>query len=483
MRNFFPSSLLAATLLLPCNSYAADANSTQNKSEKAVSLGEVPSPLSSESSKAESPADKVDGPAAPPAAASPPSDLKKNPDVPSVAAKDVPKELKKEPTSPKTPLAVKFEPFTGKITKNKVRMRLQSAYDGNVVRELNSKDLVVVLGETEDFYAVQPPADIRAFVFRTFVLDNVIEGNRVNARLKPDLESPVVAQLNSGDRVEGVIHPGNNKWMEIKLPASTRFYIAKEFIEKAGDAGYKARLEKKYDEAFQLLNTTDGVARTELQKPFDQINIDGVKAGYQNIMQNYPEFPEAGLKAKEGLAALNEAYTAKKLAYLENQTRSSSTTFETNKKLASELEAQKSKVSLLEQQIEKNQHATSSGFPTVPRKPAQLPVNISTWMPVEENLFASWTQQTGNRNLRDFYDHQKKDAFILKGIIDPYNRPVKNKPGDYMLLNSSSKLPIAFLYSTQINLQEFVGHEVSILVSPRPNNSFAFPAYFVLQLE
>lgn len=416
------------------------------------------------------------------------ADVKPPLQAPSVTAQ--PSEEK--PTTPDTPVkevkksppvaAVKLDPFTGKISKNKVRIRLQPSFDASVLKELNLNDLVVVDGESEDFYAIQPPADVKAYVFRTFVLDNVIEGSRVNARLKPDLDAPVVAQLNSGDRVEGVIHSGNNKWMEIKLPSKTRFYVAKEYVTKAGDAGLKARLEKKQEEAFQLINTTEGLAKAEMQKPFEQINIDMIKGNYQRLMKDFPEFPEVAGKAKEALTVVMDTYTTKKLAYLENQTRTSAGTVEANKKLSVELQNQKSKVNELERQLEQNRQ-TVAVQSYGPPKTDQLPVNMSTWQPVEDSLMAAWSQQTGKHGARDFYEDQKKQAFILKGIVDPYTRPVKNKPGDFMLLNTSSKLPVAFLYSTLVNLQDYVGHEVTVLVVPRANNHFAFPAYIVLQLE
>ncbi|MGD0665819.1 MAG: hypothetical protein ABSA17_08880, partial [Rhabdochlamydiaceae bacterium] len=70
---------------------------------------------------------------------------------------------------------------------------------------------------------------------------------------------------------------------------------------------------------------------------------------------------------------------------------------------------------------------------------------------------------------------------ILTGIVEPYASMVKHKPGDYVLKDKD--LPKAYLYSTQVNLQEYVGKKVSILVVPRSNNNFAFPAYFVLSVE
>lgn len=385
--------------------------------------------------------------------------------------------------------AKNFEPFTGKITKNKVRLRLQSNYEGPVLRELNRSDYVSVLGETDDFYAIQPPNDMRGYVFRTYVLDNVVEGDRVNVRLKPDREATIVAQLKNGDRIEGVTATTNNKWLEIKLPNTTRFYVAKEYVEKVGDISFKERLDKKRYAASDLLNITDAMSQDQLQKPFDQMGISGIKANYQHIINDYPEFPEITAKAKESLVAIQEAYTTKKLAYLEEQSRLSSSTIEANKKLSAELQAKKKQINHLEQQIEQNKQlgtapikSTTQSPPNL-AKPHHLPINMSIWLPIEEGLFNSWSIRTGKHTPQEFYEEQKQQGFLLKGIIDPYTRLVKNKPGDYMLLNTASKLPVAFLYSTHINLQDYVGHEVTILVSPRNNNNFAFPAYFVLALE
>lgn len=47
------------------------------------------------------------------------------------------------------------------------------------------------------------------------MLDNTIEGNRVNVRLEPNLEAPIIAQLNAGDKIEGQISALNSKWYEI----------------------------------------------------------------------------------------------------------------------------------------------------------------------------------------------------------------------------------------------------------------------------
>ncbi|MBA2369277.1 MAG: SH3 domain-containing protein [Candidatus Protochlamydia sp.] len=381
-----------------------------------------------------------------------------------------------------------FEPFTGRITKNKVRLRLQPTYEGHVWKEYAKNDLILILGETDDFYAARPPEDAKGYVFRTYILDNVVEGSRVNVRLKPNLESPIIAQLNSGDRIEGTIDPANSKWLEIKLPPTARFYIAKEYIERVGDSNHLAKMEKRKQEVSSLLGQTEASSLLEMQKPFNQVNVEGIKANYEYIIANYADFPEAGEKAKVLLNNLQQAYVAKKMSFLESQANYSSRLLEAkNKQLADELKSQKSKLVTLEEQLEKEHQEKQTSIaeltPKPTKKPTQLPINMAVWLPIEEGLFAHWSETTGKSNPNVFYDEQKQHSFVLKGVVDPYNRPVKNKPGDYMLINAASKLPIAFLYSTQINLQDYIGHEVTVRVSPRPNNHYAFPAYFVLSFE
>lgn len=136
------------------------------------------------------------------------------------------------------------ESFTGKITRNKVRMRLQPSLDAPILSEFSRDDLLNVVGEAGEFYVILPPKETRAYIFRTFVLDGTVEGNRVNIRLEPALEAPVIAQLNSGDPIDGVVSPLSSKWLEISPPASTRFYVCKEYVEKIGTASMMQQMKK-----------------------------------------------------------------------------------------------------------------------------------------------------------------------------------------------------------------------------------------------
>lgn len=372
-----------------------------------------------------------------------------------------------------------FLPFTGKITKNKVRMRIKPSFEDHVLREMKSGDLVVVLGEVEDFYAVQPPSDIKGYVYRTLILDHVVEGNRVNVRLNPDLESPVIAQLNQGDRVEGQIDSSNSKWMQIQLPSTSRFYIAKDYVENVGDAGYMERFLKKQKEAATLLDNANSLSSEEIQKPFRSIQVEQVKKYYEQLINNYKEFPQVKTIAQEKLANFQEQYLKKKLQYLEEQSKNTTVVQEVNEQLTQELNTHKARLASLEKEMYNHRFSSVSAV----SKNEQLPVNITSWVPVEEKYFAEWSQSTGVTDPQAFYSAQEQESFTLQGTLESYQRPVKNRPGDYLLTNSVSKLPVAFLYSTHVNLQDYVGKEVKIRVVQRDNHHFAFPAYFVLSIE
>jgi len=353
---------------------------------------------------------------------------------------------------------VAFSPFTGRIIRNKVRMRLNPSLDSAVLRELNKDDLLVILSENDEFYGIKAPSDIKAFVYRTFILDNIVEGNHVNVRLEPTLDAPVIAQLNSGDHVDGIISTLNSKWLEIPTPKSTQFYVSKDFVEKIGDPSLIETISKRRENINHLLQSTYQISEVELQKPYQQIQMDGIFQNLNKIIGDKNNSTEQIDKARSMLTLIQDRYLHKKIAFLEEKPK---TVFIT--KFQNENEPQE----LTPQEFIKN----------------PVTAKMSGWISFEENIFAAWQQQNSNKTEEDFYDLEKQEATTIRGLVEAYDRSVKNKPGDYILVNSLNHLPIAYLYSTKINLQDVLGEEVTLEVAPRPNNSFAFPAYYVIGLD
>jgi hypothetical protein len=355
---------------------------------------------------------------------------------------------------------ISFSPFTGRITRNKVRMRLNPSLDSSVIRELNKDDLLVIVSENEDFYGIQAPNDIKAFVYRTFVLDNVVEGNHVNVRLEPTTDAPVIAQLNAGERIEGTISPINSKWLEITPPKATLFYVAKDFVEKIGDPTLIQTISKRRENINRLLESTCQISELELQKPYQEIQMSGIFQNLNKIISDKNNSSEQIDKARSLLTLIQDRYLHKKIAFLEEKPQT---------------------VYITKFQNEN----TTQDIQTTPQSITRNPITAKmlSWLPVEESFFSSWINQNPENTPEAFEVTQKQEAVTIKGLVEAYDRSVKNKPGDYLLVNSSNHLPIAYLYSTKFNLQDVLGEEVVLEVTNRPNNNFAFPAYFVLGIQ
>lgn len=358
--------------------------------------------------------------------------------------KVTPREVKaKKPAKP-------FTPFTGKVKGNKVRVRLKPDIDSQIIREVNKGDLFDIVGEEGDFYAISPPSDAKAYVFRPYVMNNTIEGNHVNVRLSPDTEAPILCHLNQGEHVEGVISETNPKWYEVKAPKSTRFFVAKDLIDNIGSPEVKKKLDERKETVDALYESTLAISGAELDKPFDEIDMDRITYGFKTIINDYADFPDYVEKAKEALAAANETHLQKKVSFLQLKTSG----------------LQKS-------------HSPRAEIITA----HQMNDRMKQWKPVEENLFLQWASNnpTSADTIDEFYSKERARAIPLKGIIEAYSAPVKNKPGDFIIRQND--VPVAYVYSTQINLENFVGKNVTLQALPRPNNNFAFPAYFIVGVE
>lgn len=365
-----------------------------------------------------------------------------------------------------------FKPFTGKVLANKVRIRVKPDLDSHIFRQVAKNELLLIVGEESDFYVVQPPKDTKAYVFRSYILDNIVEADRVNIRLEPHADGPIIGQLQAGDKISGNPSALNHKWLEVSPPSSTRFYVSKEFITNVGGPEFIANMEKRNKQVSDQLNAAFLSAEAECKKEYEDMAPQPVIEQFQSIVQNYSEFADAVQQAKEALALLKDTYLQKKIAYLESKAQLSPTV----------------KDELLARHKTEHQElfANTSAQPNTElfakhNAKKEMPEKMRFWDSVEESLYMSWTAFHSGRKMDDFYAEQKANAIVLTGTIEQYEHPVKNRPGDYVL--QGEEAPLAYLYSTAVDLDKFQGQQVTMLVSPRPNNHFAFPAYFVLTVE
>lgn len=363
-----------------------------------------------------------------------------------------------------------FKPFTGKLLANKVRLRAKPDLESPIIRQMNKNDLLLVVGEEGDFYAIEPLKDTKAYIFRSYVLDNVVEASRVNVRLEPHVDAPIIGQLQAGEKIEGTICAMNHKWLEIAPPKGARFYIAKEFVGHAGGPEYLANMQKRKIQLEEILSSAYMNAEAECKKDYEEMAPSQAIEQFQMILRNFADFPEAVAQAKEGLALLKETYLNKKIGYLESKAELSSAAKE---ELLAKHKAENSELFSNERvQVD----------PSLWSKRGQLGQSTTFWGAIEESLFLSWTAFHSGKTFNDYYAEQKANASVLTGKIERYTHDVKNKPGDF-ILRGAEDVPLAYLYSTKVDLDQYAGKTVTVLASPRPNHHFAFPAYFVFSIE
>ncbi len=362
-------------------------------------------------------------------------------------------------------------PFTGKVQGNKVRLRTKPDLEGYIVKTMNKNDLLLVVGEQGDFWKVAVPKGVKAYIFRSYVLENTVEAARVNVRLAPTVDAPIIGSLHSGDKIAGDISLLNNKWLEITPPQNVHLYISKEYVTRVGDSDYLAIQEKRKEEAEKLLHSSYQLAKEECQKPFIQMHPEAAIAQLEQILQGYADCEEEYEQAKEGLAALQDNYLQKKLAYLEANISENS--------LVSEVVFPK-----VESGDRKNPFKSDPQIwdrRLFVKKDKGVNGKMSYWDRIEEGLFASWSNFHSDKKRDDFYREQKANAFTLNGVIEASDPALRNRPGDFILKENG--IPTAYIYSTHIDLKPFVGKGITLQASPRPNNHYAFPAYFVLEVE
>ncbi|MCB1149285.1 MAG: hypothetical protein KDK48_03895 [Chlamydiia bacterium] len=380
-----------------------------------------------------------------------------------------------------------FKPFTGRVSGNKVRMRAKPALDAPIVKELRSGDLYIITGENDEFYSMPATKDIRAYVHRKFIIDGAIDGSKVNVRLSPTTDAPVIAQLNTGDKVQGKVSAEDPKWLEIDTPDYVQFYVAKDYVENIGGPEVLLRLQKKTERVNKLLAEAKKGIAEQLAKPYESIDLDEHLQDLTEVSREIEEFPAQAQEARQLIRQTNDTFLQKKIKYLESLTQNSKENWSRKSdELRKEISEQTKRMEELEAKYSLEPQAKPA---PVVAAPAPAPASPKTaemlaWEPVENELYQKWARhQTGNPTLDEFYRRQSDSGRTLRGILAPYNHSVKGRPGDYVLLTETSKTPAAYLYSTKVNLADHLGQPVTLRVVERSNRNFAFPAYYVLYME
>lgn len=397
---------------------------------------------------------------------------------------------------------VKETAFTGATVRDKVRLRLQPDLNAKVVKDLGRGEFLLIVGEDNTFYRVKPDSDQKAYVYAKYVNDGKISGDRVNVRLQPDLEAPILVQMATGNQVTATAPPSADGWLEITVPDSVVFYVAKEYVEKVGDANYLANVRKQERELRQQMEFASNMGKTELQKPFESIDLTATRQAFKKALNLTGNQTDKRAHVQQLLQDIEQAYVAKREAYLSSRQQNltpapipkvapisvpKNSTATVSSALDAELNAYHAKLNQLDEKL------NTSSAPTTDKEAAaqqdtkqSMAETLDRWSPVEGAYLVAWAERKGlsQASFDEFYAEQRQNARLLQGVLQPYSGQEKNKPGDFILIaTDNTRRPLAYLYSTQVNLANSAGKVVRVIGLPRNNNQATYPAYFVLSLE
>ncbi len=320
------------------------------------------------------------------------------------------------PTPAKTESAPKstFKSFTGKLTNNKVRIRAKADLESPIIRQMSKNDHLLIIGEEGEFFAIEPLKDTKAYVFRSYILDNVVEANRVNVRLEPHVDAPIIGQLKAGDKVLGAVCSLNHKWLEITPPKGSRFFVAKEFVANVGGPEVLVTMEKRKTQVEELITSAYLNAEAECKKNYEEMAPQQAIDQFQNILRNFADFPQAQTRAKEGLALLKETYLNKKIVYLEARAELSTTA---KQELLAKHKAENTE--LFAESPVKVDPSIWKNRATAKKE------GLTFWDTLEESLYLSWSAFHSGKNFDDYMAEQKANATVLNGTLEPYTADVK----------------------------------------------------------
>lgn len=204
--------------------------------------------------------------------------------------------------------------FTGIITDTNVNIRSGAGVNFEILRKMNTGDIILVLKNELDWYKIKLPRNSKAYVHKKFItMDGKVYGyinaNRVNIRAGHGTTFNVIGQLNKRDLIEVVDQ--NPAWAHIFTNSHAFAWVHKNFIKNHGPASIYTSKENLDQEAWKLLQQAK---QFELSK--DVISDKNEKRAaciqkYKAIIRDYPKSLAAN-NAKKHITKLSKKTTISK---------------------------------------------------------------------------------------------------------------------------------------------------------------------------
>lgn len=349
--------------------------------------------------------------------------------------------------------------FTGKVQVHCAPLRASPQAEAIAVMEVERATLLQITGKEGDFYQVLPPDGLKAYIASRYVNNHSVVGQHVNIRSRPNTESAILGQVNTGDAIKAAPLMKAPDWMELPFPADRKLYIRADLIKRvAGNESFEQLQQLRGDilKALTEAQTLNAEAQRQLigDNPV-QISWTQVRACYEkaHVLASRSEaFSELAQSADQQLQE----------AFLKYQTSFS--------------EVEQAKKAHLEPSLEsKEQPLDEADTYCLLTKP-------NAWAKVEQLRCEQWLHAHPEKTQEHYALDQQGQSLVLEGTPVNFARlDLRQKPGDFILMRHD--LPVAYLYSARIDLEQSKGKNHKFRVVKRDDLGFALPAYCVISIQ
>lgn len=124
-------------------------------------------------------------------------------------------------------------PFNGEIKGNMINVRADSTTGADIICSVNRGEPINVVGQLYDWYKIRIPKGCPSYIKKTLVApidDKTIKvlKDRVNIRLKPDEQAPIIGKANTDEVLTVTGSVGD--WFKIEPISSSYGWVNKKFV-------------------------------------------------------------------------------------------------------------------------------------------------------------------------------------------------------------------------------------------------------------
>ncbi|MBF0245669.1 MAG: SH3 domain-containing protein [Planctomycetes bacterium] len=137
-----------------------------------------------------------------------------------------------------------------------LNLRLKPDMSAPAIGKLGNNDKVIIIGKDKDFYQLQYPGQMGAWIAGWLLLENGkgdkdrVAREDVNVRSGPSMRHAIVSKLAKGQQVE-ILGRNENRWVRIALPDTVPVWAADRFIV----VGEPLAIIKEREQKFQEVRT------------------------------------------------------------------------------------------------------------------------------------------------------------------------------------------------------------------------------------